>query len=642
MPEYNSKDLINNNGLNPKSFAPPSTTLPSKESQYDEGFRLSAFENPVQAIEDYKGEEQPIIDKWANAVPRVLSKAGLEAVKGFGYTYALGEALFTDATLPEALNNSFIQGLDTMEEEVKEKFAIFTPKDVREGNIWDNLISASFYTNEGADALGYLMSAMIPGTIYGKIGGISKLGELTKISPTVLKTLDLGALSLYQTGIESMAEVGEYVKNTELELNKLVSDGTITEEEKRDRLASGAKNVFLTNAAVLAGPNFIMNKWLLGRYFKDADAARLTLNTEKGIFEAPSKYTFKENAKNFLGKAGLATFSEGFWEEGIQGVTTDLNKKLALMGEDPGMFDYISSLADEYINKLQTTEQQKAIFLGALLGTGASINGLYQDNKKRNSLGPLANFLELNRGIFDKNISNLLYNENGETKINISSLKNLFESELQAGVQSHLMDAAVISGKKDVYDFLFNKSFTQFVIPFLNYNDGLDTINDYLDLISKKLIDQMKQVDPAFKESDEKTFITNLKKRAEAIKKDYERFSNIINRLDIKGDDQKFISTVKEKLKFAATSEKSYQQYLQDEIESVSNKMSPYAEKAALAGDVGLFTPKVFSKLELNEISNHREYQKKLERELEASNKRLDLIVDSDRISDYINKEKKR
>ncbi len=366
-PIQDNKELDSNNlpkltlpKINPRTdFGGTINLGETQDSKYDVGKPIDMSQ------EDWAGEQQGRLEKIAYGSARFLAKFGLEVNKGAAYTYALGDALFTDKTLPEALDNSFLQAAEHLEEDVKELLPIFVPKDVREGTLLDNMLSTSFYTSEGADAFGYMASSLFPPLALSKLGSATKLAALSKINPKILSGVGLGTLTTYQTLTESLAETSELVKTLKPELDKMVLNKEIEPEEASRRLTEAAKNVFWTNAAVLAGPNLLMNKWLLGRYFKDTDAVRSLLNKTTGKFEAPTPFTFTENAKNFLGKAGLASFSEGFFEEGIQGATTSLNERLAKAGDNPDLMGYIKELADEYVDKLSTTDQQKAIFLGA-------------------------------------------------------------------------------------------------------------------------------------------------------------------------------------------------------------------------------------------------------------------------------------
>jgi hypothetical protein len=111
------------------------------ESQYDVGKPITVSQ------EDWRGQEQGRLAKVANGAGRFMSKFGLEVNKGFAYAVALGDTALTDTTLPESMDNAFLRAAELSEENIKEILPIYLPKDVREGNLWDNITSTSFYTS---------------------------------------------------------------------------------------------------------------------------------------------------------------------------------------------------------------------------------------------------------------------------------------------------------------------------------------------------------------------------------------------------------------------------------------------------------------------------------------------------------------
>ena len=63
---------------------------------------------------------------------------------------------------------------------------------------------------------------------------------------------------------------------------------------------------------------------------------------------------------------GTGMVSEGLWEEGMQHALQTYNERIEDYNQ--GFDDYALGIANELLDNLETTEGQKNIFLGAMIG----------------------------------------------------------------------------------------------------------------------------------------------------------------------------------------------------------------------------------------------------------------------------------
>ena len=463
------KETLNNKGEIPKTdkiIARPPTSIelifakhakalenPDDDLQKESGvvsaafgntdFGSSQFDNPNLFSEvitsgqynDIRGEQQSRIDKVVNAIPRLASKIGTEIAKTPGYLYAGIEAL-GDKSLAETLDNAWLNGLDNADKAVKDEFAIYKPKSVREGNLWDNVTSTSFWTDEGVDGVGFLLSMMAPGAALKATGIAGKLAKLPMLSKLGAANIELGNATILNTGLEAMAETKGLVDDLDKQFEAKIEKGEInpttgrtwTKEEAKEATGKAAVDIFQQNLAILLVPNMIMNKNLLGR-FKGSQKVLDEFKDATGRFVTTNPIVKKSLIKEYAKRIGTATVSEGFVEEAGQTTFENYNKKVAFGDET-------ASIASEYVNTLTTTEGQKSILLGAVLGGLGGVVGakkeLKAEDKQRKVLSTL---IKDNFQGFSVSMDNLVEKDaernivldpiTNKPKINIDAHKNL-------------------------------------------------------------------------------------------------------------------------------------------------------------------------------------------------------------------------
>lgn len=327
--------------------------------------------------------------------------------------------------LKDAFDNSFIRAVD----ENFEKFnnaalPVYVSDAVTNGGFFDKVTSGEFWATEGADGAGYLISAFAPGAALKALGASNKLfGGLTKLtSMRYGKSLDVSRRALAQAGItvdkidsfvipaaNTFFEAGAESKGVtdsmearysefeetypQRQLDKLKEvdarrqSGEISIDEANqlsdeisnttarmdfdDQKSKAARNTFLTNLLILAGPNYIQSKILYGK------------NGATNLLNNVSRPNAIKQAGRRLGESFLTEGSEEVGQTSTEG----RNAERGLRGELSDTFiEDVNPLTfgRDFIKSLGTTEGQVAGFLGGVLGAPISIvQGHRQDSKDK-------------------------------------------------------------------------------------------------------------------------------------------------------------------------------------------------------------------------------------------------------------------
>jgi len=565
--------------------------LHSNESKYDTGFVIpetTKDSDPYTQLADFKGTHQPTIDKIGNAVPRLLSKVGTEVFKTPGYLYALGESM-GDKTLAESLDNAWLKAGDDFDAATKEQFAIHKPKAVREGGLWDNLTSASFWTDEGTDGVGYLLSMLAPGYALKATGIAGKMAKLPVLSKVGASNIELGQATLLNTALESAAETKGIVDNLKTEfkerkigkeINPMTGD-LWTEEDAKKAIGDAAVNTFGMNMGLLLVPNTIMNKNLLGRFNSSKRVIDEFIDPNTGKLLVNNPTAKKSVLKEYLTGIGEATASEGLIEEAGQTTIENYNSKTALSETNKG---FLEGLASEYINTLTSTEGQKAILLGGVLGSLGGIIGkkreLKQEAKDRASLSALMkdNFEGFSvdmDNIFEKDEkgSLIIDPETKSPKINYEEATKVVTNLVREQQSSNLQDLAAFKNDKDIYDYIFNQQLTRQGLNYFKQENGIDILLGKIDESSKILTEGRKGLSSQ-ENFDENTYKTETKETVKQLQKVYNSvYSTIpdlnLDRLSINPKD---VEAFANQLAFTAYSESSKQMFLNKKIKELDRE----------------------------------------------------------------------
>lgn len=370
------------------------------ESKYDEGLNWDAQidQNDIQgSINENRAQNQSWGAKASAGIGRATTKAAIEVAKLVPTVGGILSAPFA----PEgegwetAFNNTGHQALNALNESINEELLpVYVKKAVKDGDLLTNLSSIDFWATEGADGVGFMAAMFAPGVALKALGGANKfksiLGGFEKGRELMAGAANLGlkadevGITLANTVAEAAAESGsqmqamndakpEYIKS-------YVAQGYSPQEAEQmfnEQKARVGRDAFVLNTALLAGTNFINTKMLgLAGESATKKAGNFALRDAEGkiVSSIPSR-TFVDRLKDVPKKAGGMFLSEGFVEEGSQSTIENYLKGKAQTGDlsDSTFKDInISELGSEYIDMLTSTEGQKAIALGGILGYGST------------------------------------------------------------------------------------------------------------------------------------------------------------------------------------------------------------------------------------------------------------------------------
>jgi len=484
-------------------------------SKYDENISWNADidENDIQgSINEYRAQEQSNLNKTAAGIGRIGTKAVSEIAKIPGVIGGIIAAPFAKEGegWETAFDNQWIKSISQFNEDVNtELLPVYVKKAVSEGNLMDNISSIDFWATEGADGIGFIASMLAPGAalkglnlgekILGTTAkGLSMINGEAKLAGAVrtleglgmtAKNIDLGAMTMANTLIESGSEAGSAMESFQKDLDRRLASGEIDQnqyEQLQTQKAKLGRDIFVSNLAILLVPNAIQTKMIWGK----GVGSQLVKDT-------PSLMTKIGNrGKNVLGALG----SEGFLEEGSQSTVETMFSNKAKHGEltDNMSQDFnISELVSNYIDTLNTTEGQKAIFLGGILGGGMSAyQGGKSDIATRKKTQDVLTLAEEKVGIFnrinetdvykrDEN-GDIVYNYNNKPQYDPVKIRDIAKSLNYTEEQSQLFDQAIQEGNEQVVQTLKNQAINQLITPFINKGElGIQALSQYLDTTLK-------------------------------------------------------------------------------------------------------------------------------------------------------------
>ena len=525
------------------------------ESKYDKNLNWDAEVNvdDVQgSINEHRAQNQGWGVKAAAGLGRIGTKILAETAKLPGVVGGIVAAPFAEEGKgwETAFNNPWIKAVNNLNEEVNQDLLpVYVKKAVKEGNLWDNLSSIDFWATEGADGVGFMASMFVPGALvkglglgtkFAKIAGGFKLGREAGITA---KAIDEIAITTANTISEAGSEAGSAMDSYKTDLEDKHSKGLITDvayNEGLQQVGRIGRDSFLLNAALLGVTNHINTKMLnLAGDGAVAKAGNYSLRNAEGklLSEVPAR-TFRENLLNQGKKLTTSTFSEGFVEEGLQSTIENDIKRRASKGElsDSFFTDAVSGdFSGEYLDMLTTTDGQKAIALGGLLGHGAYIasdiksivkTGKTEDGHERTRVNNLLSkgkeitntyFAQTNPDIYKKTEE---LDENGDNKYELVNGKKVIDPVKRneyiknakiTEEEGALWDYAKETDNKDILEELQNKAENRLIAPFITESkDGLNVLGEYL------------KENPTLPEDTRKRIL----KKAEALQKTNEQFLN--------------------------------------------------------------------------------------------------------------------
>jgi len=480
-------------------------------SVYDENLNWGADINSEDiqgSLNEYRAQNESNIDKTAAGIGRIATKAVSEIAKMPGVIGGIIAAPFAEEGKgwETAFNNQWVKSISQFNEDVNaELLPVYVKKAVSEGNLWDNISSVDFWATEGADGIGFIASMFVPGAalkslnlgekILGTtakglsmINGEAKLAGATRALEGLgitANNIDLGAMTMANTLFESGSEAGSAMDSFQKDIDKKLASGEINQaqyEQLQTQKAKLGRDIFVSNLAILLVPNAIQTKMIWGKGI----GSQLVKDTPSLMAKIGNR------GKNVLGALG----SEGFLEEGSQSTVETMFSNKAKRGEltDNMSKDFnVSELVSSYIDTLNTTDGQKAIFLGGFLGGGMSAyQGGKSDIATRKETQNVLSLAEEKVGVFnrvnetdvykrDEN-GDVIYNSNNQPQYDPVKIKEVAKALDYTEKQSQLFDQAIQEGNEQVIQTLKNEAINQLITPFINKGElGIQALSQYLD-----------------------------------------------------------------------------------------------------------------------------------------------------------------
>jgi len=368
-------------------------------SKYDENFNFDSEFNkydPQSSIQEHRAQNQSWGAKASTGIARAGVKAGIEIAKLVPTVGGIIAAPFTDEGQgwETAFNNAGHKSLNALNEYINDEvLPVYVKKSVQNGNLMDALTSIDFYATDGADGLGFMLSMFAPGAALKALGGANKfksiIGGFEKGRELMSKAASIGlkadevGITFANTFAEAAAESGsqmEAMNQSKPEyIKQYISQGLTPEEAEikfNQQKGSVGKESFWLNMGLLAGTNFVNTK-MLGLAGESAikKVGNQALRDADGkLIKSVASRTFGNRLTDMPKKAGTMFLNEGLVEEGTQTTIESYLSSKAKKGEltNNTFNDFnLGEFGEEYVNMLTTTEGQKAIALGGILGYGS-------------------------------------------------------------------------------------------------------------------------------------------------------------------------------------------------------------------------------------------------------------------------------
>ena len=367
-------------------------------SIYDENLNWGADVNSddvKSSINEHRAQNQGWGAKASVGIARAGVKAGVEIAKLAPTIGGIIASPFAEdgQSWETAFNNAGHKALNVLNEDINnELLPVYVKKAVSEGNLWDNLSSIDFYATEGADGLGFMLSMFAPGAALKALGGANKFKGLlsgfekgrnfmSKAANVGLKADEIG-ITFANTFAEAAAESGSQMEAMNQAkpkyIEQFIKNGATPEEAEvmfNQQKGFIGKESFWMNMGLLAVTNFANTKMLglAGESATKTVGKQALRDIDGNIVKSVASKTLIDRAKDIPSKAGKMFLNEGFIEEGTQSTIENYLSGKAKKSELTGGFkDFnLKEFGEEYADMVTTTEGQKAIALGGILGYGS-------------------------------------------------------------------------------------------------------------------------------------------------------------------------------------------------------------------------------------------------------------------------------
>lgn len=500
-------------------------------SEYDDPFNT---DNGLTDLNELRANRQSWGSKAATGIGRVGVKVVAEVAKMPGMIGGAIAAPFAEEGegWDTFVNNSWIKTINQMNEDINsEALPVYVKKAVSEGNLWDNISSIDFWATDGADGIGYIASMMVPGAALKGLGVGKYLSQIRGLKGVLsAQKADVITATVANTLFEAGAEAGNAMENFQKDMDTKLANGEISPEQYEEMKLQKARlgrDIFLSNAVILAGPNALQANMLWGKSINKT-MSKLVDGGDGALAKTVVEPKLYQKVLNRTGDVLKATGSEGLWEEGMQMSVENMFTKSAKKGQltDNPFNDFnISELGDSYLDTISSTEGQKAMFLGAFLGGGMqAYSGAKTDITNRKSTQSLLDTGNNAIDAFYKTMQTDLYNEDGT--INSEKAKEKFEAFGRVEQLNIMYNQAVQKQDKEALEKLRDLAATQLAYGFIMNEDlGLEVLQEHLNASSQ--FDEIVQREQEIgNKTSKKDIIDNVMSKAKTLEKAYRNFND--------------------------------------------------------------------------------------------------------------------
>jgi hypothetical protein len=556
----------------------------SENLSFDIDDQKAVFGRTPEQLEFEQEYYQSVGEKLGAGVLRTVNKFASEIVKMPGYVGGMTAAAFTDASIGEALDNWWVNGVQEWENYANnDLLKVYTPDSVKNGGLWANLSSASFWATEGADGIGFLTSMLVPGnalkllklgqrgvnlynasnaflrTSKGLAKGLTKTQSLRyaaqadKLGMRAARNFDDFTAATVNATLEASAEakesfdssldslVSSYMENNNIEDASQIDSETMM--DLRLRAGEVSANVFKFNMAILMVPNLMDQKALFGAFGSRKSGLGKLFN-EQGVLQDFTAKTLKQKSLGYLGVLGKGLIKEGFFEEGMQFTAAEYYKEQSELPDDPDKKDetayqQLGGLLNSYVDNLDSVDMRKAIALGGILGGGMSVIGKYKTDAYETKYGSQLhaqlknNLIDRVKGIadiFEKNEKGIIF-ENGKPKINEAKFQDLLQQPENKITLNKLADIAALSGNKEDYTLIQSILDYNYFQPFFEQGQqGIDILKNHISGELSRSELEKQDVEELLGLTGSKTNAQRMSELLQRVDDFYQLYDNVDNR----------------------------------------------------------------------------------------------------------------
>jgi len=618
-----SPDGVAGNNLNPLPLAPTSnpvaTSVPvytysPEDSKYTKDFvpgSISPFENFL-ALEEHKAQQQSNLNRWASAIPRLVLTTGTKLGTGAGYIAGgigglikAAQGADQEEVMDTMLNNAWSQFFENAEETVKtDWFPILKTKNYLNGNIWKQMGTASFWTDDVIDGLAFMASTYVPGV------GLAKLGTGAKIASTFANGLKSAKLGKYIKGavnVEKLAKGLDLVGTTALATSaeagfeakdswtqtlnalkefdpdtnewtgkyKLANGEYIDESHAKQIAAETAADTYRGNLVALAASNMFESGMLLGTFA----GGRKVL---KSLDEKIVPLTLKQKAGSFF-KGVLSTAAmEGPYEENIQlAMQNYYRDKGTGKIKEPGIENIFFNMFDNFT----TDEGQKNIVMGSLVGLiPGGIGNMHEsiaNNEKAARLQKAINdshsfYYPKKADVYKQKADGEIYlNEDGKPVIDPEKVAKNWRAFKGMQHRDMLKQEAIKNGNEEFYNYLQDSELGASLYNYLSTSEGLELFDNNVEIASKEDLENENSIRKTL--SLDEIGLDDLIKSRKAKAREFKKIYDTIDSRDVflaKLKNDKVGNKLREELKFSLYNEAVRQTVIKDTLNKINGKIA--------------------------------------------------------------------